>query len=384
MAHEEADHCLRVASRQCGLAERYVRQVLFEPPGAGGGHAVTLTAMLDGVAELARHNFGSDYTEKTEQLRHAVVHLERTAQGVMAEQSAAGGSQRLEQLLEAVEGAVEGLLTVLAEVIAEAARDQLARDAHRAELSILAGQLDAVVYAKRRATEEIGRIVAGLAVAGGGMNHAHDDMLRSCEDSVSTLTSIEQSATEASSVCEQATGQQNSVRTAAAGIRRLASEIRGIAGQTNLLALNATIEAARAGEAGLGFAVVAHEVKDLAKRAAAVTEQVEQQTAELDGAATKVEGGIQEVQRLLRGFQTRSAEGHRAVGVQRDAMWRTQEHQTGVTRGLKVMAQALGDLHQADRAIETLAVRLRETFNQNRSTALASSNRGNAPVLDPV
>ena len=128
------------------------------------------------------------------------------------------------------------------------------------------------------ASEHVSRNVQSVASATEEMSASIREIARSSSDATKVASS-------AVAVAESTNAIVAKLGESSADIGKVIRVITTIAQQTKLLALNATIEAARAGEAGKGFAVVANEVKELAKETAKATEDIGQKIEAIQGDA---------------------------------------------------------------------------------------------------
>nr|WP_294972454.1 methyl-accepting chemotaxis protein [uncultured Pseudomonas sp.] len=111
-------------------------------------------------------------------------------------------------------------------------------------------------------------------------------------DGLSVIDNTTRMIDELASDMSSAMNQVEGLAASSEQIGSVLDVIRGIAEQTNLLALNAAIEAARAGEAGRGFAVVADEVRNLARRTQDSVEEIRQVIEGLQSGTRDVVGAM--------------------------------------------------------------------------------------------
>lgn len=201
------------------------------------------TRFLDGVAsqaELRRVRLDNGRPDEFGALARAVDHYVGRAEGVR---------DGLAESISTLSASSSQLTTTAAQLTGSAERASAQAASVSATTADLSSSLELVTEGTVQLRESIAEIARGAAEA----------------------ARVAEAAVEHASAANRTVVALGDASVEVGEVIRL---ITSIAEQTNLLALNATIEAARAGEAGRGFAVVASEVKELARSTARATEDI--------------------------------------------------------------------------------------------------------------
>tara|TARA_R110002051_G_scaffold32382_1_gene72756 strand:- start:63394 stop:65193 length:1800 start_codon:yes stop_codon:yes gene_type:complete len=158
-----------------------------------------------------------------------------------------------------------------------------------------ARELTGVVEATGARSSSVAAAAEQASAGVGSIAAATEELTASILEVANQVSASADAARSSSKHADESSRNLDRLTDAINGVDTIVQSISGVAEQTNLLALNATIEAARAGEAGKGFAVVASEVKKLAERTQALTEQIGNHLQKIGGTANDAIASTREI-----------------------------------------------------------------------------------------
>ncbi|WP_429220801.1 methyl-accepting chemotaxis protein [Aeromonas veronii] len=228
---------------------------------------------------------------------------------------------------ESLIGLLGGMQTTLKGIIAKVfhSTEELSHSAD--SIAQIAEQTAQFATDQQTSTQTMAAAIEELVVS---ISHLSDNATHADELSKVSANTLE----EGSGVIKETLGSIENISTTVGDAASTISElnghtqqiseiigvIRGIADQTNLLALNAAIEAARAGEQGRGFAVVADEVRNLASRSAASTQQITGMISKIQsGADASIRSMENTVNNVSRGVTLANQTGEAIASIQSHA-----------------------------------------------------------------
>jgi methyl-accepting chemotaxis protein len=259
-------------------------------------HMILQASALSVVFVLIFYLYGGFYASTRTTLKSLGAMMDKVATGDMTVNFKASSRDELGELGEVFNGTVKKI------------HDLIERVGHTVgEVERQAGQVESVSAQSNQAVAGQRSQIEQVATAMNQMSATSMEVARSAAAAVSSAHSVNDETLSGRGLVESQQGSIaalaseidqsvlviNQLASDSQSISRVLEVIKSIAEQTNLLALNAAIEAARAGEQGRGFAVVADEVRTLAKRTQRSTEEIEQMIAKLHGgvgAAVKAMG----------------------------------------------------------------------------------------------
>lgn len=273
-------------------------------------------------------------------LKQVIEQARRIADGDLSVQVEVQRGDEIGQL----QAAMQGMSNNLREMVGQLQGGVLQISASAQSLSASTEQTRLGVNGQKVETDQV-------ATAMSEMTATVHEVARNAEAAASSTEQADNRVTNGVAVVQQTLERINqlasAMQTTTQSIERLSQDtqridsvlevIKSVAEQTNLLALNAAIEAARAGEQGRGFAVVADEVRALARR-------TQQSTAEIEGLIATLREGTR-----------------RSVA---------DMHQSGV-----LVTQTVADANQTEDALAEIAAAVSQIFEMNQQIAAAAEQQ---------
>lgn len=291
----KVDSLLRVVNRVAdGDLEA---QVEFTGTDAIGELANQLQIMIDQIRDAIeeKHHAMKSLQQRVD-LMLAVV--SRAAEGDMTGEINIEGNDALSKLAAGFQSMIERLNDLVAQVQTSGIQVASAATA----ISATAKEQEATVAEQAATTNEIVTTATEISATAKELlktmdevTHVASDTAQSAANGRDSLGKMESTIHQVVEAVRTIGSKFEVINEKASNINTVVTTITKVADQTNLLSLNAAIEAEKAGEFGLGFSVVAKEIRRLADQTAVATLDIEQMVKEMQGA---VASGVMSMERF--------------------------------------------------------------------------------------
>ena len=278
-------------------------------------------------------------------------------------------------LINRLQSSSVALMSTAMQISATSKQQQSTVSTHSASTTEIA----AAVKEISATSQELGSTLAGVS----------DTAMRSAELADAGRAGLEEMAATMHNLASSTASISSKLATISAkasDINTVVTTITKVADQTNLLSVNAAIEAEKAGEYGLGFLVVAREIRRLADQSAVATLDIEQMVRHMQSA---VSTGVMEMdkfsQEVRRGVATVSGVSGQLgqlieqvqslsgridslnQGMQSQALGAQQisEAMTQLTEGVRQTAASLQEFNGATDSLRAVVTNLRREVSRS-------------------